>query len=404
MASYRDANITGMHPRMFRTIQTRIIERSWLVIVMSGQLYPLSFEMWSNSRNQAGQMSLKNQSPEIHRLIDAFEAEAARFHDIQLSTILVTPASPSSNRKFNSPNHAIMLWQYYGRVGAGQDIEALMNNLQESQVQWGIRGAELTSFAVIEGAACALFVRMAQRAGSLFDEEEARTIKSRVLDEILVSELSEHGSAKPTSVTNDNPLAIWLNYLLYHLSMMNPGRGRAHKIEPDPFSLSLLALERLATNLSIGKIDRSTRPLADIRFKVAMSFPGEQRTYVAEVVNALRPNLSADAIFYDHDYQAQLARPNLDTLLQHIYRNQSELIVVFLCAEYAKKQWCGLEWRAIRDIIKSKEDDRIMLVRFDDAPVDGIFSIDGHIDARFFDAQAVAKFITDRLAQIPDKS
>jgi hypothetical protein len=179
--------------------------------------------------------------------------------------------------------------------------------------------------------------------------------------------------------------------------MTHPGREYAHWIEPDPFALSLLALERLAQEHTIGKIDRSTSNLTDIRFRVAMSFPGEKRTYVSELVDALRPVLGQDAVFYDFDYQAQLARPNLDTLLQDIYRNRSDLIVVFLCAEYADKQWCGLEWRAIRDIIKSKEDERIMLIRFDDAPIDGIFSIDGYIDARICNAQAVAKLIVERL-------
>jgi hypothetical protein len=344
-------------------------------------------------------MSLRSQSAEIHRLFSAFEAEAAKFHDIGLSTILLTQSDPISERTFALPNHAVMLWQYYGSLRGDPDTEHLLNNLQTSDLQWGLRGTELTSFAVIEGAACNLFVRMAQRAGSLFDEEEAGLIRSRVAIEIIQSERARCPSAMPLAVANNNPLAIWLNFLLYHLSMTHPGREWAHKIEPDPFSLSLLALERLATDLTIGKIDRSTRPLADIRFKVAMSFAGEQRPYVTEVVNALRPSLGPDAIFYDHDYQAQLARPNLDTLLQSIYRHQSELIVVFLCAEYAKKQWCGLEWRAVRDIIKSKEDDRVMLIRFDDMPVEGIFSIDGYIDTRSFTAHDVARFITERLAQ-----
>jgi hypothetical protein len=349
-------------------------------------------------------MSLRDQSVEIHRLLSAFEAEAAKFHDIRLSTFLLTQSGPDSNRLFTRPNHTVMLWQYYGPIRDTQDTQRLLNNLQESELKWGLKGAELSSFAVIEGAAYDLFVRMAQRAGSLFDEEEARLISTRVADEILRREQAEHPSVKPTSVANTNPLAIWLNYLLYHLSMTHPGRERANKIEPDPFSLSLLALERLATDLTIGKIDRSTRLLKEIRFKAAMSFPGEKRAYVAEVVNALRPILGLDAIFYDHDYQAQLARPNLDTLLQRIYRKQSELIVVFLCAEYANKQWCGLEWRAVRDIIKSKEDDRVMFVRFDDAPVDGVFSIDGYIDARSFGAQDVARFITTRLARFPVRS
>ncbi|MCX7017274.1 MAG: TIR domain-containing protein [Candidatus Sumerlaeota bacterium] len=348
-------------------------------------------------------MPLRNQSAEIHRLLSAFEAEAAKFHGIRLSTFFVTQSGPSPNRRLISPNHAVMLWQYYGSIRADHETQRFLNNFQESDLQWGLRGAELSSFAVIEGTACDLFVRMALRAGSLFDEEEARTITSRVVDEILQRELAEHPSSKPLAVTNGNPLAIWLNYLLYHLSMTNPGRERSYNIEPDPFSLSLLALERLATDLAIGKIDRSASLLREIRFKVAMSFAGEQRAYVAKVVDALRPTLGVDAIFYDHDYQAQLARPNLDTLLQDIYRNQSELIVVFLCAEYAEKQWCGLEWRAVRDIIKSKDNDRVMFVRFDDMPVDGVFSIDGYIDARTFGAQDVASFITQRLARFSDR-
>ncbi len=348
-------------------------------------------------------MSLRKKQGEIRRLIVAFEAEAAKYHDIQLSTFFVTQNTSSSDRKFSSPNHTIMLWQYYGLIKPEQDAQRLLTNIHESEFQWGLKGAELSSFAVVEGATCDLFARMAKRAGSLFSDNEARTIKSHVVDEILKSEIAVNPTAKPVAVTNDNPLAIWLNYLLYHLSMTNPGRDRVQRIEPDPFTLSLLALERLATDLAIGKIDRSTRRIQDINFKVAMSFPGEKREFVDVVVNALRPTLGPDAVFYDYDYQAQLSRPNLDTLLQDIYRNRSDLIVVFLCKEYAQKQWCGLEWRAIRDIIKSKEDDRVMFVRLDNAPIDGVFSIDGYIDGNTFSAEKVANFISERLALIPNR-
>jgi hypothetical protein len=297
-----------------------------------------------------------------------------------------------------------MLWQYYGPIGTQQDIERIAQDVQDSNLNWGIKGAQLSSFAIVEGSACPLFVRMAQRAGSLFDATEAFMIKSRVIDEICALDRARHPSAKPTAVTNDNPLAIWLNYLLYHVSQVHPGRQHRQTIEPDPFSLSLLALERLAADLTIEKVDRSVRPLKELSFRVAMSFPGEHRVYVSKVAGTLRSALGPDAVFYDHDYQAQLARPNLDTLLQHIYRHQSELIVVFLGADYANKTWCGLEWRAIRDIIKERADDRVMFVRFDDAPVEGVFSIDGYIDARSATPQDIAAFITERLARRPGHS
>lgn len=142
-----------------------------------------------------------------------------------------------------------------------------------------------------------LFVRMAQRAGSLFDQDEVRSINHRVVDEILQSECTAYPSAKLTTVANSNPLAIWINFLLYHLSLTNPGREQAQKIEPDPFALSMLALERLAEDMAVGKIDRVIQSLAEINFKIAMLFPGEKRAYVSKVVDALRKVIGPDAIF-----------------------------------------------------------------------------------------------------------
>lgn len=341
-------------------------------------------------------MSISGNLSEINRLIEAFEIEAAKFHDLQFHTLYFNQAGSSIQRKFHDHNHAIMLWQYYGALKNDDGVEHLVTNVAASDRQWGLKGAAISLFGVIEGDPCKLFVRMAMRAGSIFDSDESTLIRSRVVSDIISAEQSENSSAKPTAVTNDNPLAIWLNYLLYHLSLTCPGRERANKIEPDPFSLSLLALERLAIDQALGRADRSTRKLADLRFKVAMSFPGEKRRYVSRVVEALRSPLGEDSVFYDYDYQAQLARPNLDTLLQRIYRDQTDLIVVFICAEYAQKEWCGLEWRVVREIIKQKQDERVMFVRFDNATVDGIFSIDGYIDGSAFTTKQVAEFIVSR--------
>lgn len=124
---------------------------------------------------------------------------------------------------------------------------------------------------------------------------------------------------------------------------------------------------------------------------------GEKRSFVSNIAKILKKNLDNDKLFYDFDYQSQLAKPNLDTLLQKIYRNNSKLIVVFLSNEYTQKEWCGLEWRAIRDIIKTKEDDKIMFIKFDDYPVDGVFSTDGYIDARHCTEKQIAKYILERI-------
>jgi hypothetical protein len=238
---------------------------------------------------------------------------------------------------------------------------------------------------------------MAKRAGSLFSDEESMIFKSRVVNEIQAEELRKNPKSKPSAAVNDNPLAIWLNYLLFYLSRTNPNREHSIRIEPDLFTLSLLALEQLADELIIGKSDRSNTQLSKINFRVAVSFPGEKRRYVSRVVDILRKKLPVDSVFYDLDYQAQIARPNADTLLQNIYHKQSELVVVFLCEGYSKKEWCGLEWRGIRDLIKSRQDEKIMFVKFDRAEVDGTFSIDGYIDGSKYKAQDVADYILERL-------
>jgi len=346
-------------------------------------------------------MALINKTREIERLINAFESEADKYHDIEFHTYLIRQEGLSGiERKFRMPHHAIMLWQYIGPLGSENALNEFSNNFSESDLKWGIRGAQLTKYGVIEGAGTDQFLKMAKRAGGIFSEEESMTFKSRVINEILTEELKKNPKSKPATAVNDHPLAIWLNYLLYYLSQTYPNREHSTNIEPDLFTLSLLALEQLEDELIIGKSDRSITDLSKINFRVAVSFPGEKRKYVSRVVDILRKELPNDSVFYDLDYQAQIARPNADILLQNIYYQQSELVVVFLCEEYSKKEWCGLEWRAIRDLIKSKNDKKIMFVKFDKAEVDGTFSIDGYIDGSKYRTQEVAKYILDRLRTI----
>lgn len=132
-------------------------------------------------------------------------------------------------------------------------------------------------------------------------------------------------------------------------------------------------------------------------FDVGLSFPGEVRTLVEAVAQNLEHLIGPNAYFYDANYVAQLARPSLDTFLQDIYRNRSKLIVVFISADYQNKNWCGIEFRAIRDIIAEREHQRIMFIRTDDGAVEGVFDTDGYVDARNFTAAQIAGFIKERI-------
>lgn len=136
------------------------------------------------------------------------------------------------------------------------------------------------------------------------------------------------------------------------------------------------------------------------RFRIALSFPGEKRSFVENVAKLLANVVGQNRVLYDNYYEAGFARPNLDTYLQGLYHDESELIAVFLCAEYESKEWCGLEARAIRDLIKTRQDGCVMPLRFDTADVPGFFSIDGFVWIGDRSPEEIAEVVLRRLKLI----
>ncbi|HKH43896.1 MAG TPA: TIR domain-containing protein [Thermoanaerobaculia bacterium] len=120
-------------------------------------------------------------------------------------------------------------------------------------------------------------------------------------------------------------------------------------------------------------------PTPTRRFRIALSFPGEHRPFVGQVAEHLSAAVGRERMLYDQYYESEFARVDLDTHLQRLYHDESELIAVFLCADYERKDWCGLEWRAIRDLIKRRQVSSVMPLRFDNTEIPGLFSTDGYI-------------------------
>jgi hypothetical protein len=136
------------------------------------------------------------------------------------------------------------------------------------------------------------------------------------------------------------------------------------------------------------------------RFQVALSFPGEHRDFVAQVAESLAAAVGREQVLYDKFHEAEFARPNLDVYLPSLYREQAELIVLFLCPEYEKKRWCQLEWRHIRQLLASVDEGRIMLTSFGppgDLSKIGILAGDGYADIGARDPAAICALIIQRL-------
>jgi TIR domain len=178
--------------------------------------------------------------------------------------------------------------------------------------------------------------------------------------------------------------------------------SRTHWAVKDEDLFDILAEAGLVDPSFVSE-DRPPGRVEEMRFKVALSFPGEKREYVAAVAAELKKRLGRGTVFYDKDFEAQLARPNLDFLLQRIYLNNSDLVVVFLCSEYEEKRWCGIEWHAIRNITKNKNDHALMFMRFDQAEVTGVLPNDGYVNLAERAPIEAARMIVERvrLSQLP---
>ena len=136
------------------------------------------------------------------------------------------------------------------------------------------------------------------------------------------------------------------------------------------------------------------------RFQIALSFPGGHRPRVEKIASALAGVVGQEKVLYDKWHRAEFARPNLDLYLPKLYHEQSRLLVFFLCGEYAQREWCGLEWRVGRDLLKKNADDRLMFLRLDLANIPGLYSIDGYLDISSLTDDEVVREILKRLESL----
>jgi tetratricopeptide (TPR) repeat protein len=137
--------------------------------------------------------------------------------------------------------------------------------------------------------------------------------------------------------------------------------------------------------------------MSDKRFRIAFSFAGEKRDFVSQVAAILAGRFGEQKILYDKYHEAEFARRDLGIYLPELYHKQSDLVVVVACADYDLKQWTGLEWTAIHDLLSKRKDEEVMLCRFDHATVTGLYSTAGFVELDNKSPDEAAELILARL-------
>jgi radical SAM enzyme (TIGR01210 family) len=139
-------------------------------------------------------------------------------------------------------------------------------------------------------------------------------------------------------------------------------------------------------------------PVMNRRFRVAFSFAGEEREYVAKVAVKLAGYFGGQHILYDKFHEAELAGHDAGLRLPQLYIEQSDLIVPVFCPAYDPKRWTGWEWDHIYGLLTSADGQRVMLSRLKQATVRGLTPATAFIELDNKTPDEFAILILERLA------
>jgi tetratricopeptide (TPR) repeat protein len=134
------------------------------------------------------------------------------------------------------------------------------------------------------------------------------------------------------------------------------------------------------------------------RFRIAFSFAGEKRDFVAQVAAILARRFGKERVLYDKFHKGEFSRDDLAFYLPDLYEKEADLVVVVFCPDYENKEWCGLEWKAVFGLLKNRRSSEVMLTRFDKVEGKGLRGLAGYTDLDELTAEQAASVILERLA------
>lgn len=134
-------------------------------------------------------------------------------------------------------------------------------------------------------------------------------------------------------------------------------------------------------------------------FQVALSFAGEQRSYVREVANAL--SAKHIAVFYDEFEANSLWGKDGAEYFHQVYSLDAQYVVMFTSKEYIEKAWTRQERRSAISRQMKDEAEYILPVRFDDTEVPGLPDTLQYLEAKSFTPAELAIEIARKIGVTP---
>lgn len=134
-------------------------------------------------------------------------------------------------------------------------------------------------------------------------------------------------------------------------------------------------------------------------YQVALSFAGEQRTYVKAVAEALAARHIA--VFYDEFEAVDLWGKDGAEHFHQVFAHDAQYVVMFVSKEYVAKSWTRHERRAALSRQLENEAEYVLPVRFDDTPVPGVPSTLQYLEAARYSPAELAILIAQKIGYGP---
>jgi len=131
-------------------------------------------------------------------------------------------------------------------------------------------------------------------------------------------------------------------------------------------------------------------------YDVALSFAGEDRSYVSEVAKHLAD--SGLKIFYDDFEKVNLWGKNLYEHLQDIYQKKARYSVIFASRHYAEKRWPSHELKSMQARSLEENQEYILPARFDSTEIPGLNPLIAYVDLRNLTGYDFSRMILEKVS------
>jgi len=131
------------------------------------------------------------------------------------------------------------------------------------------------------------------------------------------------------------------------------------------------------------------------KFDVTVSFAGEDRDYVENIVWSLRK--SGVRIFYDLWEQADLWGKDLYQHLDLVYRDSAKYCLIFVSKKYIEKAWTRHELKSAQARSFNANEEYILPILLDQTPLPGLPPTVGYLDASKISPNEICQLFLKKL-------